>query len=841
MKRASLLLVAIGALLLHAKCEAQTAPPPKLNAVSPIGGKAGSTFEMKVAGLDIDGVETLHFNFPGVQVEALSGEKVPPPEMKKPPPKQPAPVTAFRFKVTLPPSAPIGSQDVRLVTKAGISNPRAFVVSDTRELVEDEPNDDVPKAQRIDIGSSVSGVIATPTDVDFFQFAGKRGQRLVCSVLASSVDSRLPAAVEMFSLAGVRLGSNRNYAGNDALLSVTLPEDGEYLIRLFSFSHTLGGPDCFYRMALSAAPWIDAIYPPVLEPGKETKVTVYGRNLPGGVLDPKAVADGVALEKLTVSIKAPSDPLALQRLSYTGIIAPLASMLDGFEHRLKSDNGVSNSFLLGFARAAVVLDNGDNPTQEAAQNVQVPCEIAGRIETKGSRHWYAFTAKKGQVFSIEAFAERIGSPMDLFIVLKDSKGTTITEQDDTTDVPAPFFLARTDDPARYRFNVPADGGYALMVTTRDSFTQFGPRHIYRVSIAPEQPDFRVVVMPPSPISPDAGQVGQGGGMAYTVYAWRLGGYAGDIVLAGEKLPDGVTIQPQILSNAQKLGVLVASASASAKPFAGAIHIVGSAVIKGQKTTREARGASISWPVQQAGTTTLTRIDREIVLAVRDKAPYALTLAKDKVSAVQGDSIKVAVKLKLDGDAFKTPVQVQAVGLPATLVMQPLTLAPGKEEGTAIIDGKGVVAPGNYTIVFRGQTQPVNMNKPPAKGAPPNLVQMSPPVALTVVPKQLAKLTAAPAQAKVSVGKSLEVVVRAARQFDLPIAFKVEAILPPNVKGLTIADATIPADGDEARLTIVASPQAVAGANASITIRATALFNGSVPIVHETKLQVSVSK
>ncbi len=841
MKRAIFFAAVAGSLLGFAGISvAQAAPPPKLNAVSPIGGKAGSSFELKIVGQDIDGVQSLHFNFPGVQVEALAEEKVPPAEMKKQP-KQPAVQTAFRFKVTLPPSAPIGVQDVRLVTKTGISNPRAFVVGDTPELTETEPNDDVSKAQRIEIGSSVSGIIGTPTDVDFFQFNGKKGQRLTCSVLASSVDSKLPAAVEIFSLAGARLGFNRNYAGNDALLSVTLPDDGEYLIRLFSFSHTLGGPDYFYRMTLSAAPWIDSIFPPMLEPGKETKVAIYGRNLPGGKLDPKAVADGVALEKITATIKAPSDALSLQRLGSTGIVPPLASMLDGFEHRVKSDNGVSNPFLLGFARAPVVLDNEDNDLPDAAQKVQAPCEIAGRIERKGSRHWYTFDARKGQVLSIDAYAERIGSPMDLFLVLKDAKGTTITEQDDTAEIPAPFFLTRTDDPLRYRFNVPADGVYSLMVTTRDSFTQFGPRHLYRVSITPETPDFRVIVMPPSQLAPDAGQVGAGGGTAYIAYAWRLGGYTGDIVLSGEKLPDGVTIPPQILSSTQKLGILVASASPTAKPFAGPIQIVGTAVIKGQKVTREARGATISWPVQQAGTTTLTRIDREIVLAVRDKAPYALTVAKSEVSALQGESIKVPVKLKRTGDDFKSPVTVLAVGLPPTLVMQPLTLAPGKEEGTAIIDGKGVVAPGNYTISFRGQTQPVNMNKPPPKGAPPNLVQMSPPVAVTVVPKQLAKLTATPAQTKVSAGKSIDIVVRAARQFDLPIAFKVEAILPPNVKGLSIADATISADGDEAKLTLVASPQAVVGSNASITIRATAMFNGTTPVVHETKLQISVSK
>ena len=46
--------------------------------------------------------------------------------------------------------------------------------------------------------------------------------------------------------------------------------------------YTQGGPDYFYRLSISTAPWIDAVFPPVVEAGKATQVTIYGRNLPGG-------------------------------------------------------------------------------------------------------------------------------------------------------------------------------------------------------------------------------------------------------------------------------------------------------------------------------------------------------------------------------------------------------------------------------------------------------------------------------------------------------------------------------------------------------------------------------
>ena len=63
----------------------------------------------------------------------------------------------------------------------------------------------------------------------------------------------------------------------------------------------------FYRLNISTGPYIDAIFPPMVEPGKTGQITLFGRNLPGGKPDPAAVIDGHVLEKLTVTVNAPGD------------------------------------------------------------------------------------------------------------------------------------------------------------------------------------------------------------------------------------------------------------------------------------------------------------------------------------------------------------------------------------------------------------------------------------------------------------------------------------------------------------------------------------------------------
>src|SRR5262249_62087843 len=87
--------------------------------------------------------------------------------------------------------------------------------------------------------------------------------------------------------------------------------------------------------------------PPMAEPGKPAQVTLYGRNLPGGTPEPGASIDGRPLEKLVVTVNPPADPT---RLAYRGHVEPRGGGTDGFEYRLQSPSGVSNSCLIGVAQ-----------------------------------------------------------------------------------------------------------------------------------------------------------------------------------------------------------------------------------------------------------------------------------------------------------------------------------------------------------------------------------------------------------------------------------------------------------------------------------------------------------
>jgi hypothetical protein len=874
-----LALAALGAALLAAPLvrgqfrPSSGLPTPRLLVASPAGGKAGTTVEVTLAGIHIEEAEKLVFSHPAIKAELVEDRPPAPPDPKGKPKRKGrrrgmGPPGSAKFKVTIPASVPVGIYDVRLVNKWGVSNPRAFAVGDLNEVPEKEPNDEDTKAQRVDINTTVNGAFSNPADVDYYVFAGKKGQRVVLSCLASSIDSRAQPGVEVYDAKDRLLASNRAYHRYDALTDVTLPADGDYFVRVVQFAHTFRFPlplpqplppgtfDYFYRLSITTAPWVDAVHPCVLEPGKTTSVTVWGRNLPGGKPDPGAVVDDCVLEKVTAKVTAPAAGAA-PRLHFSGTVGPESAALDGFEYRTRNASGSSNPYLLMLARAPVVLDKGDNDTPEKAQEISPPCEIAGRVEKRRDRDWYAFKARKGEVWNIAVSSRRAGAPTYMSIRLRNpaTKADLYEPQpNDNVFAYTRQFFTRSEDPEPYRFVVPADGTYQLLVYCQAADSLASPRKVYRVRITRDEPDFRLVAMSAETLWPDAPTLSPGGQQALAVLAFREGGFTGDIELSAEDLPPGVTCTPQVLAGAVRQTTLVLSAAPTAGAWTGAIKVKGTATVNGKKVVREARSGCLVWPSSPNPVVpSISRLDHSLMLAVRGKAPYKLNAKADKETVKQGD--KAAIKVSVDRlwPEFKGPLQVQVMQgqfrqgseLPINLRVnnnQPFNLAPGAKEGSLAVTAGPDVPPGVYNIVLRGQAQ-VPYNKDPTSKAkqPTFVIQPSNPVSITVLPKSLAQLALSNPNLTVKVGGKAEVLVRVARQFNYAGEFKVQLVLPAGVQGVSAQEVTIPAGGNEAKLVVEAPADAKPGFRGNLTVRAVALFNGKVPTNHEVKLNVNVVK
>jgi hypothetical protein len=659
---------------------------PQLLSVFPPGAQAGQTVEVTLAGHGFDGNEKLLFSAKGFTAEPVgpaTNTKV----------QQGQPTSSIKFKVTAPKDA-AGTGDVRIVTKSGLSNPRAFVVSAMTEANETEPNNDVGQAQKIDLETTVNGVISAPTDVDYVTFKAKAGQNVVVYCLTTSIDSRLQADLMVSGPDGKQLASNRGYRGGDAVLDFKAPVDGDYLVRVSQFAYTTGGFDHFYRLTVTTKPWVSAMWPPVAEP-KSAPVTSWP-------------------------------------------VTPAAAMIDVHEPAT-----APGGHPVLAAANPVVLDNEKNNTATDAQEVKVPCDIAGRIAKKGDRHWYSFAAKKGDVWTLEVFADRIGSPMDAYFVLTDAQGKVITEQDDGADTLSPNqFYTKSDDPGRYRFNVPADGTYRVMVSTREAGVQFGVRDQYVLRIAKEHPDFRLAVMPMTPHLLDAGTLAKGGAAVFAVFVFRFDGFNDPIELSATNLPNGVKCPPQVIGAGQTRGVFVLVADKDAEEWEGVVKIEA----KAGELKHTARPFSLTWSAvgvqanqPPPNSPMITRMDRGdgMALAIRGEAPFVLTPTETELTTKPGGKLEVTLKVTRK-DGFKDAIQIFSatpnIG-PRQQGNQPVppvgTAQPGTSEIKLTLDVANALAPGTHTLILRGQS-----SAPVPKGPNNALIRVQPtypavPITVTV--------------------------------------------------------------------------------------------------------------
>jgi hypothetical protein len=827
--RALPLLAVAGFLVLIPTCESLAQlPEARLFSIFPPGGKQGTTVEVVLTGSDLEDVNQLYFDHPGLHAEPVTAMK----DGKL----QPVPA---KFKVTIEPATPLGMHDVRAVGRYGISNPRIFVVGDGIEVNETEPNNTPAQAVRVLADRvprvTVNGQINGATDIDQFRFSARAGQRILIDCLARRIDSRLDGRLVLLSPSGKQLAGSDDFKGRDPFLDVTIPADGDYVVGITDQVYD-GSPEYFYRLTIGTLPYIDYVYPPVAVPGATSQFTLFGRNLPGGQLASSLLVDGRPLEQLKVQIAVPEEPLSKHRLDYSGRVPARQSMIDGFEYRLTTPQGSSNSVLIGVTDLPVV-EAIENATPEKAQAVTPPCEICGRFDSPRDFQWFRFNAKANEVWMIESLSQRAGFPTDLFLTLRRVKdGAEIgTADDDGTSPIGTRFVISSDDPV-LRTPQLAEGEY--LVGVRHLYTAIKPnaRLLYRLRIRPVQPDFSLLVLHNAPGQPNAAEqpgsllVRRGGNQHLDVYAVRRDGFNGEIAVKVDGLPAGVTCSPVTLGPGlpgqpgQIHTPLVFSAANDAPIATGTLTITGTATIDGKPVVREARAGVATWGFA-ANQPFLgqSRLARSIPIAVREGAPYRVVAMPAQETLSRGMPLKVKLELTRYGEFKDQVAGITAVSLPPNARNATVVIPAGKNDGELSINLPPNVAVGTYTIAFRGNAPAVPFTKD-SDGKNKKNVQVadiSTPVILTVTDP--IALSVDPSSAAVKQGDNVEATVAITRQgkFTGPVQLQFVQ-LPANVKSTTV---TVAAESNEGKLVITSDANAAKGSFSNTLLRASVQVAG----------------
>ncbi len=167
------------------------------------------------------------------------------------------------------------------------SNELPFEVDDYREVLDEEPNNDIESAQVLKPPCIVNGRMNNSGDWDVFRFKGRKGGRVTLEVRARRLNSPMDSLLKLTDADGKQLMVNDDTVDKgaglethhaDSELLVKLPKTGSFFIHLGD-AQKKGGPEYSYRLRVSARrPDFDLRAVPSninARPGSVVPLTVY--------------------------------------------------------------------------------------------------------------------------------------------------------------------------------------------------------------------------------------------------------------------------------------------------------------------------------------------------------------------------------------------------------------------------------------------------------------------------------------------------------------------------------------------------------------------------------------
>lgn len=712
-------------LLIAAPARAQM-PQHRLDAVFPAGGQLGQESEVQLVGGDLESVEGLWFDHPGIRAARAEGDATPP-----------------RFRISIAPEVPPGLYDARAVGPLGVSNPRAFAVGLRPEATEQEPNNGPDEAGTIEVGRTVNGRIDGATDVDWFSFEGRAGQRVLASLLASRLDAPLDAELRLYDAEGRELAYGHDDVGRDPMLDCVLPADGTYRVEVRDVVYS-GSPGHVYRLALLGGPVVDAVVPRAAEPGSTATFSLLGRNLGEGATPTgDLLPDGRPLERLEVSIPVPAD-LAIDPdrpgVGYSG--SPGAGTR-GFWHVLETEGGAADPVFIAEALAPVVVEREPSGEEEgdAAMPIVPPCDVSADFRQVGDVDVFEFRAAKGDTWMIEVFADRIGSPVDPTLLVQQlgedgAVAKDVVEADDERDPgTAPRFSRGTVDPI-LKFQAPEDATYRITVGDLYNAAEPAPGAVYRLVVRPERPDFLLFVAPSDAGRPGAVSVRAGGRAEAYVLVHRRDGLGGPIRVEAQGLPAGVSAEPVVIGANQAQAPIVFSASGGAPSKLGTARLVGIPIVEdGEPKDGPGRvavaGTITRPPAGGPNPSAVARVTRGLAVAVLPGAPVRLSASPGELTVPQGGSAELTATVSR-AEGVEAEFQVTADALPDRVTASEAKVEQGKDSGTITVTVPDNAEPGPYTLLLRaGGKVTIPDPNDPSKTREVTLSEPSNPIRLTI--------------------------------------------------------------------------------------------------------------
>ncbi|MEM1068727.1 MAG: serine protease, partial [Planctomycetota bacterium] len=563
-------------------------------------------------------------------------------------------LVASRFLVSVDSQCPVGLYEASVMTRLGLSAPRIFSIGALQESVQAKPAASVADATKIEIESICNATVAARA-VNHHRFEAKRDQRIIIDGAARGIDSKLKPVVIIADENGRDLMAERG----GGLIDFQVPVDGSYLVKVHDLTFQ-GGPYFFYRLAI--------------------------RELPSDAPLPARMAS-------TRGVNAASWP----------------------PHHAP--------------RSASLAETEPNDQQHQAQRIELPCDLSGSFAPAADVDRFEFMATKGDVWWIEVASDRLGRPTDPTLVVQ-HVGTkdgneTLSDVVQLTDIPSPVKVSGNNyayDGPPYnvgtsdlmgKIEIQDDGLHRIQLTDAFGGTRNDPRNIYRLIIREAAPDFALVAwgMHMELRNGDRNALSKpialrgGATMPLEVVAIRRDGFNGDIELAMEDLPDGVSATGLKIPGGQSRGVMLITADEGAPRGVSSARFFGTAQIDGQTERRPCHLASMAWPVTNHWSEIPSpRLLHEVAVSVGGTELAPITIAPkndDTLTVAQGQKLTIPLLHMRRSEFSGSTMSVRTMGTGFERAPK-IDIPLGEDTSEVTLDLAALkTPPGQYQIAFYG--------------------------------------------------------------------------------------------------------------------------------------------
>lgn len=383
------------------------------------------------------------------------------------------------FEVALDGATP-GLHHLRVVTDGGVSLPTVIGV----DALEQKPFAPEVETLPVALHGTLTGATVLETT-----FTGKAGQKLTIEVESQRIGGKLRPVVHLYNAKKLQLewAWGKPALNGDTRLTTTLPADGAYTVSLHDAEYAGPAPGPF-RLKIGTFDYTEGVFPPVVT--KDTKsVELLGAS--------------------SAKVDLPTVRGAVIPLDW-----PKAGAWSG-----------PRPFVEVSSRAEFVKVSADGkPLELPAGRVGV----SGKLSAPGEEAKYRVAVVPNTKVRFEVFAERIGSPLDAALVIRNDAGAVLAQAEDSPGTLDPIL----------EYTVP-DKVTAITVGVVDSQGRGGPRGIYRLTIDPAKGeglgDFRLTT------TLQRLNLAAGGRAVVPVFVERRG-FVGKIDLLADGLPAGVKLE-----------------------------------------------------------------------------------------------------------------------------------------------------------------------------------------------------------------------------------------------------------------------------------------------------------